>query len=240
METVMKDRFDGWFVFQWSCWCVIVFLTGYTALYVAGVVVNKTWFSETPHVAKFFAGNQLGNNLFLLAHVLTALPCLIFGPWLFLPRFRVRHMKIHRVMGMCYVIGVLTSSIIGFLLGSINQYGVAAKFGFMTLAVFWFTTTALGYWTIRQSNWIAHRRWMIRSYGISLAVVTIRFLGTPEGMTKAEWFPYLTWLCWVPNFLVAELYVRVTNERGRLALFPKRNPIRDRQAAQPSVAYSQV
>ena len=81
---------------------------------------------------------------------------------------------------------------------------------------------------------------MIRSYGISLAVVTIRFLGTPEGMTKAEWFPYLTWLCWVPNFLIAELYVRITNERGRLALVPKQKPRRDEKTVQPSAAYSQA
>jgi hypothetical protein len=32
----------------------------------------------------------------------------------------------------------------------------------------------------------------------------------------AEWYPLKTWLCWVPNLILAELYVRVTDFKGRL------------------------
>ena len=117
-----------------------------------------------------------------------------------------------------YVVTVLLSAGAGFLLASANLFGPVARSGFMTLAAVWFTTTFVAYRKIRAHDWIAHRRWMIRSYAISLAVVTVRFMGTPEGMTREEWYPIMTWLCWVPNAVLGEIYARITDPFGNLSL----------------------
>jgi hypothetical protein len=52
-----------------------------------------------------------------------------------------------------------------------------------------------------------HRRWMIRSYALTLAAVTLRIylpasmlLGIPFPVA----YPAIAWLCWVPNLLVAQ------------------------------------
>ena len=57
-----------------------------------------------------------------------------------------------------------------------------------------------------------HRRWMIRSFSLVFAGVTLRLiLGTytaAEGSVHS-WLPFHTvymataWLCWVPNLLIA-------------------------------------
>ena len=57
-----------------------------------------------------------------------------------------------------------------------------------------------------------HRRWMIRSYSLTFAAVTLRvalplffILG---GMDYDEASNYVAWISWVPNLLIAELYLR--------------------------------
>ena len=55
-----------------------------------------------------------------------------------------------------------------------------------------------------------HRRWMIRSWALTLAAVTLR-LYLPAVMIL-DW-PFLPWyraiafLAWVPNLAIAELYL---------------------------------
>ncbi len=59
----------------------------------------------------------------------------------------------------------------------------------------------------------AIRRWMIRSYAMILAAVTLR-IHLPilaayfQGFEPA--YQIVAWSCWVPNLLVAELVVRMT------------------------------
>ncbi|MEO0730301.1 MAG: DUF2306 domain-containing protein, partial [Pseudomonadota bacterium] len=75
-------------------------------------------------------------------------------------------------------------------------------------------------------DFVSHRRWMIRSFAVTLAVVSIRpmFIFAPmTGLPHEVWYPALTWLCWVPNLLIGELYLRATMFTGRLsALRPRR------------------
>ena len=55
-----------------------------------------------------------------------------------------------------------------------------------------------------------HERWMIRSFSLTFAAVTLR-LYIPIGMIAG--FPFnqayvaIAWLCWVPNLMAAELFL---------------------------------
>jgi hypothetical protein len=142
----------------------------------------------------------------------------LIGAWEFVPRLRKgRWLKFHRWFGLLYVAGIFISSTTGLLMAAHNPHGWVARAGFSTLALVWFTTTWLAYRTAVRRDIAAHRRWMIRSYGITLAVVTVRFLAKPRlGMSPEEWYPLMTWLCWVPNYVAAELYVRSTDFLGRI------------------------
>ena len=128
-------------------------------------------------------------------------------------------MKWHRVLGFTYICTVLPSAIMGFVLALHSEFGFWAKAGFGSLAVTWFTTTYYGYQLVRRKKIFAHRRWMIRSYAVSIAVLSVRFLTTPpEGWTRPEWFPFVTWLCWVPNLIAAEIYLRISDDKGKFKM----------------------
>ena len=56
-----------------------------------------------------------------------------------------------------------------------------------------------------------HLRWMIRSFALTFAAVTLRlYLPFPPmmGFTFVEGYRAIAWLAWVPNLIAAELYWR--------------------------------
>lgn len=215
----MSDRLTAWQVVQRVLWVVALLFSAWTLFRVSQYLSVHRWGYEPALSPKVFSVTFADNGL-LLVHIVTAIPCLALGPFLMLPRFRLRFPRIHRWMGKVYIAGVLVSAVLGFTLASGNEHGLAAKLGFMSLATVWFVTTFNAYRRIRAGDLPAHRRWMLRSYAISLAVVTVRLLGrTPAGFTRDEWYPIMTWACWVPNFVLAEIYVRVTDGKGRFALW---------------------
>lgn len=218
----MMDKVALWRTAQWGVWGGIVLLTLFTLLYVLNALLVTPWMSPNGVASPVLPGMNRFNNSILFVHVVTAYPCLLLGPWLFLPALRKRHLWLHRRLGQGYVFGVLISAMLGFLLATVNPNGVVAKAGFASLAVVWFSTTYIGYKTIRARKWRAHRRWMIRSYAISIAVITIRFLPSPEWMEYSLWYPLMTWACWVPNYILAETYIQLTDDRGLPRSFSKK------------------
>lgn len=211
-----KVPLNTWFILTKFAWLIIFSLLAYTMLLVVNFMLKQPLLSDLKVAAAIVPGQHLFNNIILLGHILTAIPPLLIGPWQFLPSFRRRWIVLHRWMGRVYVLSILFSSVFGFALASANHMGNVAKAGFMTLAVFWFVTTWLAFVAIRRRDFSAHRRWMLRSFSITLATVTVRFVSAPFGMDEALWYPIMTWVCWVPNLLVAELYLQITDNRGKL------------------------
>jgi len=73
--------------------------------------------------------------------------------------------------------------------------------------VLWLTSTGIAYRHIRARNQPAHRRWMIRSYALTFAAVTLRIylpLSQVYGIPFEPAYQTIAWMCWVPNLVVAE------------------------------------
>jgi len=90
--------------------------------------------------------------------------------------------------------------------------GLYVQLGFGLMAIVWLITTLNAYLLIRQRQVQAHQQWMIRSYAVTLAGVTLRlYLGISVllGVKFVEAYPVLAWLCWVPNLIIAELIIRL-------------------------------
>jgi hypothetical protein len=73
------------------------------------------------------------------------------------------------------------------------------------------------YRKIRAGGIEAHRRWMVRNFALSLAAVTLRN-ELPLMLFALHWsfhVSYITvsWLCWIPNLVVAEWMIRRTRMR---------------------------
>ena len=169
--------------------------------------------------APIFPNQQWMNFSILLVHIATAIPPLVLGVIAFSKQLRNRSLRLHRWIGTTYCVCIWISAVTGVMLASANRKGTAAVLGFGLLGVSWFITTYLAYTTARAKDIVSHRRWMIRSYALTLAVVSIRpmFLFGPPGIIPVEtWYLMVTWICWVPNLILAEFYIRTTKPNGKL------------------------
>src|SRR5262245_13429943 len=122
-------------------------------------------------------------------------------------RVRARYIDVHRWMGRTYVVGVLLGGLGAFALATRSQFGLPTHIGFGMLALLWLFATAMAYRYIRAGNQPLHRRWMIRSYALTFAAVTLRIYLPLSQVARIPFEPAyqtISWFCWVPNLIVAE------------------------------------
>jgi hypothetical protein len=89
--------------------------------------------------------------------------------------------------------------------------GPVAASGFGALGMLWLYVTLQGLRTARARDFPCHRAWMIRSYALTFAAVTLRiYLPVSQviGIDFALAYRCIAWLAWVPNIAIAEAYVR--------------------------------
>jgi uncharacterized membrane protein len=144
-------------------------------------------------------------------HFIGGAIAIVVGAFQFRSSLRRKYLSLHRVLGRLYVGAILCSGIAGFILATNSVGGIYVQTGFGLMAIFWLGTTYMAYRRIRQGDVKAHERWMIRSYAVTLAGVTLRlYLGISIvlGIKFFDAYPVLAWLCWVPNLMIAELIVR--------------------------------
>ena len=161
-----------------------------------------------PIVARMRADTPAG----FWAHLAGSLIALATGPFQLNARLRARALELHRWLGRAYVVGVLVGGIGGLVLAPSSDEGIVTHLGFGGLAVAWLFCTILGYRAIRRGDDIVHRAWMIRSFALTFAAVTLRIilpLELASGMPFSTAYKIVSWACWVPNLVVAEWFVRV-------------------------------
>lgn len=155
------------------------------------------------------------------AHFLGGAVALVAGAFQLNAWLRNRFLGFHRWLGRLYMVAVIGGGAAALFLAPHSSAGLVAQSGFGLLGVFWIFTTANAYRHIRQGHVSQHRSWMIRSYALTLAAVTLRlYLPASQiaGFSMAVAYPAIAWLCWVPNLLVAEWFVR---SRYSFAMVPE-------------------
>ena len=149
-------------------------------------------------------------TVLLLAHIGGAIIAALAGPLQFWGSFRRKYKKWHRLLGFSYLFGVCIAAPAALMISPISKGGLTTHIGFAILAVLWAGATLIAYYQISRKNWHAHQQWMIRSYALTLAFVTLRlWLGglVLTGASFDEVYQTVAWLCWVPNLIIAELYI---------------------------------
>lgn len=187
-----------------TLWRLMAVLAAALAAYAAGLALfpqlRPPFLRDTPM------------PLALLVHFAGGAVAMAVGPFQFRTGPRARRSPVHRLLGRIYVIAILASGIAGFGMAFISQGGLPAHVGFGLLAAFWLVTTSLAFLTIRRGDTLAHQRWMVRSFALTFAAVTLRLylpLSVASGVPFDVAYPIIAWACWVPNLLVAEwLFVR--------------------------------
>jgi hypothetical protein len=148
----------------------------------------------------------------LVIHIAGAATALLLGAAQFLPVLRRRWLSGHRWIGRTYAAACLVGGLGGLFLAAGSTAGPIAGAGFGLLAVAWIAATTLGWRAAMQRRLVAHRRWMIRSWALTLAAVTLRLYLPALSFTDIPFlagYQAIAFLCWVPNLLAAELWLRL-------------------------------
>ena len=186
---------------------VFAIFIGLYPLRFIGLPYNESLLGDKPAAL-------LESDLYLFGfytHIFLGGLALLTGFSQFYKNLRTKRLNLHRALGKVYVIAVLLSGAAGLGIAYFASGGWIPAFGFAALAVLWLYTTANAYTSIRKGLVLAHQRWMIRSYALCFAAVTLRiylplFIAGFD-MEFYDAYRIIAWLCWVPNILVAEYFI---------------------------------
>jgi len=150
-------------------------------------------------------------RLAFLAHVIAAPLALAFGVMQFSPGLRARRPALHRWTGRFYVTMVVAGGMSGLALAFNTAGGPISNWGFGVLSVLWLGTTFQALRFAMKRQFTEHRRWMIYSFALTFAAVTLRLqLGFAIGVLQIDYATasmILAWSCWIPNLLFAQWWI---------------------------------
>ena len=206
--------------FSISGYAVIVYLTGRPL--ESGFVLSKEYFENfvasslwTTSVVIHAAGGAIALAAGAVQWIATRLPWRRKRPQLF--------RRVHIATGLTYTSAIVVSAATGFVLAREATGGLPSVLGFGVLDLLWILTTLVAAILGNRLRKIGsaqdmpalrarHRAWMLRSYSLTAAAITLRiWLVLSVGLLQLEFVPsyqVISWLCWVPNLVVAELIIR--------------------------------
>lgn len=181
-------------------WVLIIFLTW---LFMHGA---DRFLALTPEaLGKYFSLRWV-----LIAHITAGGGALIIGFVQFWPRLRNYSRKLHRVLGILYLLAILVSGGCAVILAFTTAYEVNLPYA-ISVQVWvsvWISATFIAYYAALRKNFRLHREWMIRSYivtlafivsGLALKIPFVQQLGSFEEIS-----PTFFWMGWAVPLYVYE------------------------------------
>lgn len=185
------------------------------------------------HAFTGFVYLPLTNPMFdpwgLRVHVAASGVAMLVGAFQFFKPLRAKAPSLHRWTGRIYVLACVVGGLAGGAIALSSTAGPVAGWGFFMLAVLWVPFTLLALAAAMRRDFVAHERWMIRSFALTFGAVTLRLQLPLAGYMGAQgWIPsdfvwsyqYIAWLAWVPNLIVAELFIASLRKPRRPKVAP--------------------
>jgi len=128
----------------------------------------------------------------------------------------------HKIIGKIYFITIMfIGGPTGLYLGFYAESGYLATIGFIGMSIAWMFPTFMAVYKITKGDIAGHYKWMIRSFALTLAGVTLRIM-TPLGIHLLDWsydftFIITAYVPWMFNWALAECIIYF--KRERIALF---------------------
>lgn len=152
-------------------------------------------------------------------HAFSAIVTLLAGFTQFSSSFLRKYPIAHRRLGWIYAGTILAfAGPSGFIIGLYANGGTGSRIAFCLLAVLWMFFTSMALWRIVRRDVVAHRRWMIRSFALTLSAITLRAekylivaLFEPRPM---DVYRLVAWTGWVLNLAVAEWWIIRQDKRN--------------------------
>jgi uncharacterized membrane protein len=150
----------------------------------------------------------------LLGHIVGGLAALVTGPFQFSQTFRKKYTSVHRWLGRIYLtailIGVISATYLSWTSALAIHWTWAVSL--QCLSFVWIHTAYTAYVSIRQRRIQAHREWMIRSYVVTFAFVSFRWIiGLPEIASLGSFIeraPTVLWVSWVIPLFITNMILQ--------------------------------
>jgi len=155
---------------------------------------------------------MLHYRIAFFAHVFTGMFILMSGMLQFPAYVRKHFPAVHKWSGRVYAFGIIViAGPAGFVMGWYGNGGPLSQAAFCILAVLWIVFTWKAVAAAMARNTAVHKKWMYRSYALTLSAISLRawkwlivFLFAPRPM---DVYHIVSWLGWTGNLLVAELII---------------------------------
>ncbi len=160
------------------------------------------------------ADSFLEQAFVLRLHLAAGIIAVLLAPLQLWSPLRAARPRLHRLSGRLYVTVVVISALASFALAPNSHGGIVSHIGFGLLGIFWLGFTLAGWRLAVRGNYVAHRRFMVRSAALCFAFISLRLwlpLLTGLGMDFTAAYLAVSFLAWVPNLLIAEIYLRKQN-----------------------------
>lgn len=129
-----------------------------------------------------------------------------------------KHFRLHRPLGLAYLVGGSVSAVSAIILALGNGHGKPSKaFAFdplrsddlgwalATLGAAWLACAAMGYRAASNRRFTSHQAWMIRSYVLVWSFVLCRLIGQFPSLPQLGSGGALAWLSWTIPLLACEV-----------------------------------
>lgn len=153
----------------------------------------------------------------LRTHVTASGVALLLGAFQFYKPLRRKAPALHRITGRIYVAGCLIGGLAGGIIALSSTAGPVAGWGFLILAVLWTFVTVMALLCALRRDFAAHERWMIRSFALTFAAVTLRiYLPLSSALNHGfslDAYRMIAWAAWAPNLVIAEIMIASLQKR---------------------------
>ena len=145
-------------------------------------------------------------------HIVLGIFATIIGPFQFMSKIRNKYLKTHRQLGRVYIVSTILSGISGMYMAATSGVNLPFAVGLFVLGFAWSVSAIMAFVSIKNKKIALHKDWMIRSYVLTLAFVSFRFvedilmalkIGSPE-----EVLVLMSWACWAIPLFIAEICIQ--------------------------------
>jgi uncharacterized membrane protein len=145
-------------------------------------------------------------NAAFYTHITMGGLALFIGWTQFSAHWRRQYLVWHRAIGKIYIVTMVLSATSGVYIGYFATGGIISATGFIILGIISLYTTVMAYNKIKQGRIEEHKELMVYSYAACFAAVTLRLWLPLLSLVLGDFvtaYRIVSWLCWVPNIMVA-------------------------------------
>lgn len=182
-----------------------------TGLLICYYVITRAFpmliVSEENYGAYFFP-----RAIWLFPHIVLGIIATLIGPFQFISQIRNKYLKTHRQLGRVYIVSVILAGISGMYLAVTSDVNLPYAVGLFGLGFTWSISAIMAFVSIKNKKVELHKDWMIRSYVITFAFVSFRFvediLMALEIGTRLEVLVLMSWACWAIPLFITEVFIQ--------------------------------